>query len=135
MAIYRVQRKVFADVPLGNQYQNAQTQPGPQPQQQQQVPQAQADDLPSARELQAENMKMQRQIMMNQRLQQQLAQQDRNNMFKRRIQEQKIEQVKDNRESREQIQTKRLENEAEKGGGRQSLVKQRTTALKPVPMK
>lgn len=133
MAIYRVQRKVFAEVPLGNQYQNAQTQPGPQ--QQQQVPQDQADDLPSARELQAENMKMQRQIMMNQRLQQQLAQQERNNMFKRRIQEQKIEQVKDNRESREQIQTKRLENEAEKGGGRQSLVKQRTTALKPIPMK
>ena len=133
MAIYRVQRKVFAEVPLGNQYQNAQTQPGPQ--QQQQVPQDQADDLPSARELQAENMKMQRQIMMNQRLQQQLAQQERNNMFKRRIQEQKIEQVKDNRESREQIQTKKLENEAEKGGGQQSLVKQRTTALKPVPMK
>jgi hypothetical protein len=133
MAIYRVQRKVFAEVPLGNQYQNAQTQPGPQ--QQQQVPQDQADDLPSARELQAENMKMQRQIMMNQRLQQQLAQQERNNMFKRRIQEQKIEQVKDNRESREQIQTKRLENEAEKGGGRQSLVKQRTTALKPIPMR
>ena len=133
MAIYRVQRKVFAEVPLGNQYQNAQTQPGPQ--QQQQVPQDQADDLPSARELQAENMKMQRQIMMNQRLQQQLAQQERNNMFKRRIQEQKIEQVKDNRESREQIQTKKLENEAEKGGGRQSLVKQRTTALKPIPMR
>ena len=133
MAIYRVQRKVFAEVPLGNQYQNAQTQPGPQ--QQQQVPQDQADDLPSARELQAENMKMQRQIMMNQRLQQQLAQQERNNMFKRRIQEQKIEQVKDNRESREQIQTKKLENEAEKSGGRQSLVKQRTTALKPIPMR
>lgn len=126
MAIYRTQR-LFAAVPPQQQISQAQEQPG--------IQQVQGTELPSPRDLQLENMKMQRQIMQNQRIAQQLSQQERQAQYRKQYQIQRLEAQKDAAEKRQQIQEKRLEKENESNPGRQSLVKKNTTALKPIPMK
>ena len=83
MAIYRTQR-LYAAVPP--QQQN----PQEQQQVQQGAQQIQAPEVPTSRDLQLENMKMQRQIMQNQRIAQQLAQQERQAQYRKQYQAQKL---------------------------------------------
>nr|DAV87228.1 MAG TPA: hypothetical protein [Caudoviricetes sp.] len=139
MAIYKVQR-IYTDSPQVAGTAGQEAVPGNMAGQQTAVSQqqpmpAQADPGMMAKALQAENLRMQRQIMQNQRLAQQLSSQERQGLFRRQVQQQRLEQLRDSRESRERVQARRLEIEQEKSGGRQGLVKRNTTPLRPIPMK
>lgn len=88
----------------------------------------------SPRELQLENMKMQRQIMMNNRQKQKLEEQARRDRLRRISQAQSLEEKKDEQAAKNQIKVKKLEQDSDDKNNA-SLYKVASRLTSPVPMK
>lgn len=89
----------------------------------------------SSRDLQIENMKMQRSLMENQRSRQRLQAEERQQVLKSQTQAQKLEQQKDEQEQKQMIQAKRVRDSKENPALTWGMVKKNTTAKPPIPMK
>lgn len=92
-----------------------------------------AEDL-SPRDLQLENMKMQRQIMINNRTKQKLEEQARRDRLRRISQAQSLEEKKDEQLAKNQIKIKKLEQDSNDKNNA-SLYKVASRLTTPVPMK
>lgn len=92
-----------------------------------------AEDL-SPRDLQLENMKMQRQIMINNRTKQKLEEQARRDRLNRISQAQSLEEKKDEQAAKNQIKVKKLEQDSNEKNN-VSLYKVASRLTAPVPMK
>ena len=88
----------------------------------------------SPRELQLENMKMQRQIMINNRQRQKLEEQARRDKLKRISQAQRLEEEKDEQAAKNQIKVKKLEQDSDDKNSA-TLYKVASRLTPPVPMK
>ena len=82
----------------------------------------------SSRDLQIENMKMQR-------ARQRLQAEERQQVLKSQTQAQKLEQQKDEQEQKQMIQAKRVRDSKENPALTWGMVKKNTTAKPPIPMK
>ena len=92
-------------------------------------------DQPTAKELQMEQMKLQRQLIINQRARDKARQQERESKIRMQLQAQKIEQRKDNENDKKIIQSQKLSNKQSQDNNESmppSLVKNRTRATEPV---
>ena len=92
-------------------------------------------DQPTAKELQMEQMKLQRQLMMTQRARDKARQQERESKMRQQIQAQRLEQKKDDENDKKIIQTQKLANKRNQDNNESmppSLVKNRTKATEPV---
>ena len=92
-----------------------------------------AEDL-SPRDLLLENMKMQRQIMINNRTKQKLEEQARRDRLRRISQAQSLEEKKDEQLAKNQIKVKKLEQDSNDKNNA-SLYKVASRLTTPVPMK
>lgn len=88
----------------------------------------------TSKDLQIEQMKMQRAMMANQRSRQKLQEQERQDRLKQQLQAQKLDQ-KDEQSQKSQVQTKKLQSNEDSATRNWSLVKKNTTAKPPIPMK
>ena len=91
------------------------------------------EDL-SPRDLQLENMKMQRQIMINNRTKQKIEEQARRDRLRRISQAQSLEEKKDEQLAKNQIKVKKLEQDSNDKNNA-SLYKVASRLTTPVPMK
>lgn len=127
MIIKRSKLKTFASV---------ENQSPPQKAAEQAMAQGQQEMI-SPKDLTIENMKLQRQIMMNQRIRQRLEAQERNNKIKTIAKIQQAEQKKDEVEKKNMINAQKLSEErqinpAERHWG---IVKNSSKPTPPIPMK
>lgn len=109
-----IKRKLFA------------SQQNPQPQEVEQ------DSKMSSRDIQLEQMKLQRQLMQTQRMKQRMQAEERRDEAKRLMQQQKLEQQRDREEQKQRISIKRQENN---DNVNTSLYKSKSHPVAPVPMK
>ena len=89
----------------------------------------------TSKDLQIEQMKMQRAMMANQRSRQKLQEQERQDRLKQQLQTQKLDQKKDEQSQKSQVQTKKLQSNDDSATRNWNLVKKNTTAKPPIPMK
>lgn len=90
----------------------------------------------SSRDLQIENMKMQRALMENQRARQRLQAEERQQVLKSQNSSSKNQkQQKDEQEQKQMIQAKRVRDSKENPALTWGMVKKNTTAKPPIPMK
>lgn len=88
----------------------------------------------TSKDLAIENMKMQRQLMMNQRMKQKLQAQERADRMKQIAKIQKSEDEKDEQETKNQINRKKVEQEKDEAKN-VGLYKTKSKMPAPVPMK
>lgn len=91
------------------------------------------DDVTS-RDLQLEQMRMQRQLLQTQRMREKLAAQERRDAMKTLQQSQKDDTDEKESQAKNQIRLKKLDNE-ETGAKNVNLYKTRSKVVSPVPMK
>lgn len=90
----------------------------------------------TSKDLAIENMKMQRQIMLNQRMRQKLQAQERADRLRQIARAQKEENDKDEQDSKNQIKIKKIEQDNSASEAKNvSLYKSRSKPVIPVPMK
>lgn len=91
----------------------------------------------TSKDLQLENMKLQREIMRNQRQQQRLEAEERQQRLKSQQSTQRQESKKDIEDSKNQVRVKESQDRSNENPGAQhpGLYKKSTTAVKPIPMK
>lgn len=88
----------------------------------------------TSKDLAIENMKMQRQLMLNQRMKQKLQAQERADRIKQITRAQKNEEAKDEQESKNQIKVKKIEQDRDEAKN-VGLYKTKSKMPAPVPMK
>ena len=121
MVILRRKNKCFSD-------------PNPQAPNSQEV---QRQEMITSKDLQLENMKMQRQIYMNQRMRQKLEAQERNEKIKTIAKIQQAEAKKDETERDNQVRIQKMQesNQSNPAERNWNLVKSKAKTTAPVPMK
>lgn len=95
------------------------------------------DNIMTSKDIQLENMKLQREIMRNQRQQQRLQEEERRQVLRDQQSAQKQEAQKNMEDSKNQLRLKESQNRATQNPGAQhpGLYKKSTTAVKPISMK
>ena len=90
----------------------------------------------TSKDLQLENMKLQREIMRNQRQEQRLREEERRQLLQTQKENQRQEMKATQEEDKNQIRLKESQNRSENNGAQHiGLYKKSTTAVKPVSMK
>ena len=87
----------------------------------------------SSKDLQLEQMRLQRQLMQNERLKQKLQAEERRDKARRLMQQQRLEQRKDMEENKERLNVRKMEND--RNNPNVSLYKTKPHPTDPVPMK
>ena len=87
----------------------------------------------TSRDIQLEQMKLQRQLMQTQRMKQKIQAEERNERAKRIMQQQKLEQQKEREEDRQMLRVKSMENK--ENNPNTSLYKTKSHPVTPVSMK
>ena len=102
-------------------------------------PQVLAEQQPApmtSKDLQLEQMKLQRQLIMTNRMRQRLQAEERQDQMRRITQLQKSEMRKDEQEDKNRVTVKRLENQSsENAKDNTALYKTKSRPVPPVPMK
>ena len=93
----------------------------------------QAPEQMTSRDMQLEQMKLQRQLMQTSRLRQKLEAQERRDESRRIMQLQKMEHLKDIEEDRQRVRVKKLEDKDDNANT--SLYKSKSHPVAPVSMK
>ena len=89
----------------------------------------------TSKDLAIENMRMQRQLMMNQRMRQKLQAQERADQLRQITKMQKSEEEKDSQDTKNQIKIKKIEQDRNDEAKNVGLYKTRSKPIPPVPMK
>ena len=88
----------------------------------------------TSKDLAIENMKMQRQLMLNQRMRQQLQAKERADQVRQISKMQKNEEARDEQETKNQIKVKKIEQDRDEAKN-VGLYKTKSKPVPPVPMK
>lgn len=115
----RIRRKMFASVP--------------QPQNNKSQEVVGGNQQLSSKDLQLEQMRLQRQLMQNERMKQKLQAEERRDKARRLMQQQRLEQRKDMEEDKERLSVRKMEND--RNNPNVSLYKTKPHPTAPVPMK
>lgn len=115
MAIYRIRRFSAQDPSMYGQEGN--------------------EELLTSKDYQIENMKLQREILRNQRQRQKLQEEERRQQLQQQRDLQRQEAAKNMEDSKNQIRVKESQNDQNPGAQHPGLYKKSTSAVKPIPMK
>ena len=115
----RIRRKMFASVP--------------QPQNNKGQEVVGGNQQLSSKDLQLEQMRLQRQLMQNERMKQKLQAEERRDEARRLMQQQKLEQQREVEDNKQRIRTKKME--SGENNVNVSLYKTKPHPTAPVPMK
>ena len=88
----------------------------------------------TSRDIQLEQMKLQRQLMITQRTKQKLQAEERRSEMNRIIQQQRMEQRKNTEEDKQRIRVKRMEDQNNSVVNNTPLYKTKSRPVSPVPM-
>ena len=92
-------------------------------------------EILTSKDYQLENMKLQREILRNQRQRQKLLEEERRQQLQAQRDLQRQEASKDKEESKNQVRLKESQNDQNPGAQHPGLYKKSTSAVKPIPMK
>ena len=115
MAIYRIRRFSAQDPSMYGQEGN--------------------EELLTSKDYQIENMKLQREILRNQRQRQKLQEEERRQQLQQQRDLQRQEAAKNREDSKNQIRVKESQDDQNPGAQHPGLYKKSTSAVKPIPMK